>query len=269
MSDLLRVLRPDARRYLAPENYLLGVPADLVELSEPFTARDIDLRPLVAVIAEAMKRFPDNPVGSDGWLAPRVHAALRLFRREAADSALWGYLAVRFREYVLWRWTTKEGTAIGELRISGSTRRQALARLWWLAELTRDASDYSATEPACRSQEMTNWLLDVRAFQHPVLALAYARLFTGSGTDTVIRDTAKALNHALTTIAIDALIPTPAVDDRTLVDWVRSPADETLMLDQLPLGPDDRDIATAQIDEAVELLRELAPGSTAVGAAVD
>ena len=263
MSDLLRVLRPEARRYLAPESYLLGVWGDLTELTDVFEAREIDLRPLEAVIAEAMKRFNTNPVASDGWLAPRVHATLRLWRREAVDPAVWGFLALRFREYVLWRWGRVEGTEIGELRISGSTRRQALARLWWLAELTRQGADYSATEPACRAQEMTNWLLDVRAFQHPVLALAYVRFFKEGEADAVIRATAKALNHALTTIAIDAIAPTPEPGDVALAAWVRTSADETLMLDTLPVGPEDREVSESSIVEAVGLFKELAGAVTA------
>src|SRR6202035_2382304 len=56
--------------------------------------RSVDLEPLRAVIAEAMSRFEFAPVKSDAWLGPRVHATLRLTRREAADKRVWAYLCV-------------------------------------------------------------------------------------------------------------------------------------------------------------------------------
>jgi len=34
------------------------------------------------------------PASSDSWLAPRVHATLRLTRQEASDPRIWIYLAV-------------------------------------------------------------------------------------------------------------------------------------------------------------------------------
>ena len=56
--------------------------------------RDIDVEPLVAMIDEAMRRFRSSPDKSDAWLAPRVHATIRLSRREAADRRIWNYLNV-------------------------------------------------------------------------------------------------------------------------------------------------------------------------------
>jgi hypothetical protein len=66
-------------------------------------ARDISLDPLKGVITAAMRRY--DPEKSDAWLAPRVHATLRLTRREAGDKRVWAYLNVAvFPDYVRWRW---------------------------------------------------------------------------------------------------------------------------------------------------------------------
>src|SRR2546430_2753608 len=64
--------------------------------------RDVDLAPLERVVEEATTRFADHAAeASDAWLAARVHATLRLSRREAADASLWAYLAVvAFPDYV-------------------------------------------------------------------------------------------------------------------------------------------------------------------------
>jgi hypothetical protein len=49
-----------------------------------FPGREIDVEPVVNLIEEAVRRYPEKPDESDAWLAPRVHHVLRLSRREAA-----------------------------------------------------------------------------------------------------------------------------------------------------------------------------------------
>lgn len=65
--------------------------------------REIGLGPLRAVVAHAMRRLA--PEASDAWLAPRMHATVRLTRREAADLRAWhDRAAVALPDYVRWRW---------------------------------------------------------------------------------------------------------------------------------------------------------------------
>src|SRR5665213_3745017 len=71
--------------------------------------RVIDLEPLESVIGEATSRESASPDKSDAWLSPRVHATLRLTRREAADKRIWNYLSlVAFPTYVRWRFPFKD-----------------------------------------------------------------------------------------------------------------------------------------------------------------
>src|SRR3712207_5044930 len=76
---------------------------------------------------------------SDTWLSPRLHSALRLTRAEAGDRGLWHWLALRYRSYVEYRWTGDGG--VNRDRWFGPVHKQALARLWWGAELFRDGDD--------------------------------------------------------------------------------------------------------------------------------
>src|SRR4051812_15095748 len=73
--------------------------------------RTPDLEPLVNIMNKAMEKFSETKrEESDRWLAPRVHATLRLTRREAGDAGVWSYLAMSvLDDYVRWRWKGAHG----------------------------------------------------------------------------------------------------------------------------------------------------------------
>lgn len=97
---------------------------------------------------------------SDRWLAPRVHYALRLTRAEAADKGIWLWLALRYHEYVLWRWAPASGSgSVSEDRWYGPVHKQALARLWWGAEQFRNGPDYGPVVRAFVRQDFPNSFL--------------------------------------------------------------------------------------------------------------
>src|SRR5262245_46053809 len=102
-------------RTLVSEDFRRGI-VRTVDVTDYVTdielGREIDLAPLRAMITEATKRFDYDPSESDPWLGPRVHATLRLTRREAADIRIWDYLTVvEFPDYVRWRWRVLEEDA--------------------------------------------------------------------------------------------------------------------------------------------------------------
>src|SRR3954447_21286653 len=67
--------------------------------------RDLPLDIARELLTRAQYDFADRIPASDRWLAPRLHATLRLTRNEAADRGLWAWLAVDlFPDYVRWRW---------------------------------------------------------------------------------------------------------------------------------------------------------------------
>jgi hypothetical protein len=107
-----------------------------------FPGREIDVEPVVNLIEEAVRRYPEKPDESDAWLAPRVHHVLRLSRREAARRGAWAWLAVvAVPHYVHWRFPGKKGVTDVD-RFLGREGKNAVGRLWWGAELLRNGGDY-------------------------------------------------------------------------------------------------------------------------------
>lgn len=127
--------------------------------SEPLTRTSDATHPLDCVVAlmeevDNHKNEWGDRAGSDRWLAPRLHYALRLSRAEAADPDLWAWFSIRFLDYVEWRWSGKNGTA--DNRFRGPIHKQAFSRLWWGAELFRNGPDYRPVEKAFAFQDLPN-----------------------------------------------------------------------------------------------------------------
>ena len=114
---------------------------------------DIDLKYARTVLDEAMKNYDffkekggkiSAYIYQEKWIAPRLHNALRLTRQEAAQADIWNYLALYFSDYIRHRWMNPEKDKnIAEylFRYVKKDRHQ-LAKLWWMAEITRNGSNY-------------------------------------------------------------------------------------------------------------------------------
>ncbi len=170
----------------------------------------VELDALDEVVAEALATFAPGDTSMDGWLAPRVHSALPLRRREAADPKVWGWLTVeRYPGLVPHRWKQNAKTGAWPLeRLTGDKVRQTLARLWWAAELTMDASgDYG----------LTRELFSLSGFQDAYEAM-FGREFcgyrpalsafiqvAGPHPEKVMRETAKQFSNLLSTVVVESL----------------------------------------------------------------
>lgn len=258
---ILKGLTPGAR-VLATEDFRRGEPPS-VEASDFVTeldklGRTIDLVPIQEVVAEAMKRFEHEPWKSDSWLGPRVHATLRLTRREASDKRIWEYLTVvEFPDYVRWRW--QQGNAEDPVpldRFFGEDSKNALMRLWWACELTRNGSSYETSKIALDISRFSVSWLHLILIHHRTAALAvvdFLRDFQGKGaTDTQGQAMAKAANIALRTVCLDSLAESPAPDGESVREWINQKIDVTTMLEEMPVGPDEATIA----DEDIAVVRK-------------
>ncbi|MBX3412392.1 MAG: hypothetical protein KF708_06875 [Pirellulales bacterium] len=257
-------------RTLLDENFrngsLASIDAAAFIVNSPLE-REIDIAPLLAMVDEAMERFKHAPDKSDQWLAPRVHACLRLHRREAADKRVWHYLNIVAKpDYVRWRFGEQEGDgahAVAIDRFMGEDSKNALGRLWWAAELTRNGADYGETVQILKtSRFFTSWQ-PLDAMHHRPAALAicrFAREFNdGAGlTDSQSQRLAKAFNLRLSTLALDALATNPAIDSVAVEEWCNEPVDETKYFDELPNGPDEEPVADEAISAVFEVLATLA-----------
>ena len=267
-TRMLRRLNPHARSIITSENYSSN-PTSIFSDMVTGLEREISIESVIVVIKRAMDDFDGSSkdrVSSDGWLAPRIHASLRLFRREAADLQIWEFLTLvipEVREYVLWRWGGEDRQVRDLNRIYGSDRRHAVSRLWWVAELARNGPSYAPVHEAFEAgQDAINYLTDVDFAHNRTAALAYVRFFneTVDGSKRKKKESvniARAFNHVLTTIVLDHLAPKAGIDLDAYTSWTQEEPNETIMFTQLPEGPNEPKISDAQIQKVVELLGSL------------
>lgn len=260
LSDL------NAAQYLT-EGLLAGkedVPAiALNKVSEPMPGDDARaaLHPVRDLVDDTMHAYRDAKVTqADAWLATRLHATLRLNRREAADRKLWNYLALGVApDYVVWRHMPepREGQTpqVAATRFRGAHYTQAFARLWWAAELFRNGSDYSPVVAACTNQDMLNTALRLDAIDHRPTALAMVRLLE-RGTVSTGRDVnalARAVNTSAATLMYDVIAPDVVRDAGPMREWIdaaeSAPAVPRRML---PEGPNEEQAP----DDSVEVLAD-------------
>ena len=257
MSEPLKFLDLDVRTLLTPEfrsSSDAGIAfSDFLQPSE--LGRDIDLRPLREVVRGAMPQR--EPEDSDSYLAPRVHAALRLTRREAAERRLWCYLNVAFlREYVYWRFG-HTGKVIPLDRFIGEDTKNALGRLWWTAELTRNGSDYSTTEIALALSGFVTYWQNLDAIHHRPFAIAVAKYLRDANVTGDRRSQlAKAVNLRLAATSLDALCGKEAGDSEVVRRWCREPIVVSDLV-HAPLGPPEPKVAGGAITRVTYFLTKV------------
>ncbi|HZV06228.1 MAG TPA: DUF6339 family protein [Gemmataceae bacterium] len=265
--SILKGLNPLGRSLVTPD-FRRGDPATVDAescIEDLGLGREVPLAPLRGVIAKAMEQFRHDPPKSDPWLGPRVHATVRLTRREAADKRVWEYLTVvEFPHYVRWRWAKIDNPekVVPQDRFLGEDSKNALARLWWASELTRNGSDYKRSEIALGiSRFSVSWLHLILA-HHRAAALAVVDFLdtfqSGGATDAQGQVMAKATNVALRTLCLDALAASPPTDADAVRDWIAEEIDETTMMDELPRGPDEGGVVETDISTVRKFLDDLA-----------
>ncbi|MEV6307612.1 DUF6339 family protein [Streptomyces sp. NPDC051840] len=186
------------------------------------------LMPVRDLVDDAMHGFREEKVtAADAWLAPRLHATLRLTRREAADRRLWNYLALGVApDYVVWRHTTEPGKGeapkVAAQRFRGPAYSQAFARLWWAAELFRNGSDYGPVAKVCAHQDMLNTALRLAVIDHRPTAQALVSLIDSGvvRTGREVNALAKAVNASAATIMYDVMAPDVERDGRPMARWI-------------------------------------------------
>lgn len=219
--------------------------------------------PMRQLLNEARRRYEDDRATADGWLAPRLHATMRMTRREAANSGLWNFLAlVVAPDYVLWRHkgVTKEGERATADRFVGVHYKQTFARLWWAAEMFRDGDDYGPVVSACGVQDVLNTVLRFEVIDHRPTARAVVCLLergvVRTGRD--VNGLGTAINAAGSTLMYDVLAPDDGGDAEARRYWIGEAENAGPMpLDTLPDGPDDGRIPQGSVDTLVKRFEEL------------
>ncbi|MFI8460730.1 DUF6339 family protein [Kitasatospora sp. NPDC085464] len=243
----------------------------LDQVKEPLLHGDRrgELAPVRDLAEDAMAYCRNNGLKAtqaDAWLAPRLHAVLRLTRREAADPGFWNYLALGVApDYVVWRHLAepKDGkpAKVAADRFRGQYHKQAFARLWWAAELFRDGPDYGPVVTACGNQDILNTALRMSVINHRPTAQAIVRL-VAKGTVTGGREAnalAGAVNAAAATLMYDVIAPDhPERDSRPLIDWIdEAETARQVSRNALPTGPDEEPAPELSVSLLTDYFAEL------------
>ncbi|MFJ7259471.1 DUF6339 family protein [Streptomyces globosus] len=221
------------------------------------------------LVEKAMERFDTRRTDADPWLAPRLHATLRMTRGEAADSRLWNYLAMIVApDYVIWRHRAADADdtrgSAQAARFRGAHYTQTFARLWWAAELFRDGPDYRPVETACTVQDVLQNTMRMDVIDHRPTAQAILQVVENrrrEGTARIgdqVNALSAAVNAAGSTLMFDVLAPDPSPDGDALRDWIDDAEDAPpVPWDVLPEGPDDGRVRRSSIEALVPLFDEL------------
>ncbi|PJN26672.1 hypothetical protein CG717_28365 [Streptomyces sp. CB02613] len=233
-----------------------------------------ELAPVRDLIDDAMYKFRDDrPTSADAWLAPRLHATLRLTRREAADRRIWNHLALGVApDYVVWRHLVAKSEGdppkVAAARFRGPAYTQVFSRLWWAAELYRDGPDYGPVVIACSNQEMLNTALRLDAIEHRPTAQAMVRLIK-RGTVTNTREVnamAAAINASAATLMYDVVAPDAERDGRPLREWIEAAESAPAVpRRELPVGPYEEKSPQRSVDVLVDHFAELFAGAPVRG----
>jgi hypothetical protein len=241
---------------------------DLAKVVEELPEDDArwSVEPIRSLVEDAMFAFREDRTRVDAWLAPRLHATLRLTRREAADKRLWNHLSLAVApDYVAWRHRSEPTASKPERRIAaerfrGPADRQCFSRLWWAAELFRNGSDYEPVAAACGNQDLIHTVLRMELIDHRPTAQALVRLLK-SGQVTTGREIfglSVAINAAGATLLYDVLARDEPRDPARLRDWIAEAGSAPPVgRHELPQGPDDEPVPEKSVTALTDYFAEL------------
>jgi hypothetical protein len=206
----LRLLQPEGRRLVTPELASGEVPRWESPEWEPLTTElhsRVNLEPLDRLAEELTTTFERYDSAIDAWLAPRLRRAIPISRREASEPGIWRYLAVvRYPEIIRHRWELLSWPIMRQRFWSFGTRHDSntFARLWWIAELTREGDNYELTEKALGRQSLAIQIF-VRSWSshRPAVEASVERL--GDAPAEVIERAARELSRHLATVPLEGL----------------------------------------------------------------
>jgi hypothetical protein len=203
---ILRKLVPEVAGKLASEDL---AKLDGSESLADYEA-DIDREMSIDDFEAAMADFRGRDLTSvdDAEMAVAVRRSLPLTPREAADKHLWWWLTVRrVPEIVKARWADGEPPQLKTERMLGPMNRNALARLWWGAQMVQSLPDPDKyTGMMFRNQDLFEAVIGRSLGRYPeALQVILEELspFNGERARMIVRD----LRFLLSTLVLEALTP--------------------------------------------------------------
>lgn len=142
---------------------------------------------------------------ADSALAPTVRMAVQMTPRDAAKPGVWHYLAaVKYPGFVQKRWGDDADIKEKYLGAGRNPYTNALGRLWWGAELTKDPAteSYVNAHKLYNKQRLANFVLDRSFRRYRPAARVSAELLYEEHND-VISNTTTRFKKALTTYQLE------------------------------------------------------------------
>lgn len=194
----------------------------------------------------------DRTTTLDQWLAPRIHSALRISRRLAGDMGFWTWMVLEVgREYTWRRWKEKDRPTM--YRYTGDFKRNALARLWWFAEMSRNGQDYSPIRNVLRDPSTAQYAMELRYSMYRPAVIAFGEVAAGEELGfAALKDLSKRANAYLSLRALEAIGLDNSEDGRDRDWWEDIPVAGELLSEAVIAGPRDcyaSEDAIAQISE--------------------
>ena len=208
--SVLRSLHPDGRHLVVPElatgaRERWDPDACAAFLRDP--AALVELEAFDEAVDRALRDTPRHDPALDARLAPAVHRALALSRRDAADPGVFRYLTVVHRpDLIRHRWEARSWPTMRSRFWRPGTRPDSntVARLYWIAELSRVGDDYSRTERLLARQPLVNNLFTRELCAYGPLVEAWLDVLEeapGPLLERCVRD----LSRRLSTVVLEAL----------------------------------------------------------------
>jgi hypothetical protein len=203
-------LQPEGIRLVTPElaaGSLLKWPENAWKPVVADVERVVELDALDSLLDKLIAELPRHDAAIDAWLAPRLHRALPLTRRQASDPGVWRYLAVVHRpDLVRHRWENQSWATMRSRFWSTGTRHTSntFARVWWIAELTRDGDSYDLTERVLKKQSLAIQLFVRSWSQYRPAVEAFLDVLEDAPSDKV-EHAARMLSRHLATIPLEGL----------------------------------------------------------------
>lgn len=238
---------------------------------------EIDLNAVEFVLNTAVnqeKYFIENAHGiaaatfQEQWIAPRLHYSLRLSRSEASNPQIWNYLGLYFNEYITKRWTGKKGYNQENSKpleyhyLLKKWDRHQLAKLWWMAELTKNNGNYHETGGVLNTDFIQQVLgrLAPQSHQYNLAILSLENDVFGDGKIKLdsnwVRIIYKLINTKILTES-GSVKATVELDHENAVEWYNSKPDigKISLKGELPPAPSDISVDTEDIAFVVTWIR--------------
>lgn len=229
-----------------------------ISFDRDLTTNLVVFRKLVEAVM-AKPEFKYERSKSDGWLAPRLHNALRLTRREAARKEFWIGLVFQNLDYLWWRFEVSRNNPVGLDRVLGSDSRMAFAQIWWAAELLVEA-DYNLSSTSARSSNLGMYFQTLDLFHSKPLAVALCKesFEKNHGRDYHI-NTTKKMNLSINCFVRDDIAASYSPDAKAVQKWIlEKPKLDELLSDDLCVSLPVSTIDTAGLNKMEQFVEFVA-----------